>query len=111
MTQPHSGAHAPDPRAELSSMVEAGLGRAVDADVLSQLLTMQERLQNSIGELSALLIDHKITRQEYVKKLDQALIEARRAGQAAMGAKNFYKVFGDMRADQLGDVSAFLAEH
>jgi hypothetical protein len=110
MTPSLSDAQSPDPRSELSSLIQAGLGRTIDDNTLSSLLIMQERLQNRIGELGALLMDHKITRQEYIEELDQALIEARQAGQKLIGPKNFYKVFGDLRADHLGDVSAFMEE-
>ena len=110
MTPSLSDAQSSDPRSELSSIIQAGLGRPVDDEKLSGLVIMQERLQTRIGELGALLMDHKITRQSYIEELDKALIEARQMGQKLIGPKNFFKVFGDMRADQLGDVSAFLEE-
>jgi hypothetical protein len=110
MTPSPSNAQSSDPRSELSSLIKAGLGRSVAEDKLSGLVIMQERLQHRIGELSALLMDHKITRRRYLEELDKALAEACRTGQKLIGARNFFKVFGDMRADHLGDVSAFLEE-
>lgn len=103
-----SSAQSSDPRSELSSLVQAGLGRPVDEDALSGLVIMQERLQHRIDELCELLADHKITRKSYVDELDNALTEARQTGQKLIGPKNFFKIFGDMRADHLGDVSVFL---
>ena len=71
---------------------------------------MQERLQHRIGELTALLGQNKMSRQNYVQELDRALAAASRSGEHLMGFENFHRVFGELAANQLGDVEAFV-EH
>jgi hypothetical protein len=108
MTQGLSGADLPDYRSEISSLIQAGLGHTVDEKTLSALAMMQERLQTRLGELGALLREHKISPKRYIDELDRTLIEASSTGEKLMGAEDFHKVFGELRADQLGDVSLFL---
>jgi len=111
MTQSFSDADRPDFRSELSSLVQAGLGHSVDDKTLSSLAEMQENLQLRIGQLAALLMEHKISPNSYVQELDRALIEASLTGERLMGVEDFHRVFGELRADQLGDVSAFLEQY
>jgi hypothetical protein len=109
MTEPISGSETSDAKSELSSLIEAaGLGHSVDDGTLSALATMQERLQNRIGELAALLTQHKISRPRYIQELDQALAAASRAGEKLMGFEDFHRVFGELKADELGDVATFV---
>jgi hypothetical protein len=112
MTQPPSGAELPDSRSELSSLIKAGLGHSVDEKTLLALAKMQEHLQDQIGHLSGLLMEHKIAPRRYLEELDRALSEASKTGERLMGSKeDFHRVFGELRADQLGDVSAFLEQY
>jgi hypothetical protein len=111
MTQSLSDAELPDSRSELSSLIQAGLGHPVDEETLSALATMQSHLQARIGELSALLMDHKISPKRYIDELDRALSEASLTGAKLMGVEDFHRVFGELRADQLGDVSVFLEQY
>jgi hypothetical protein len=112
MTQPLSGAETPDSRSELSSLIKAGLGHSVDEKTLLALAKMQEHLQNRIGHLSGLLMEHKISSKRYLEELNRALSEASKTGERLMGSKeDFHRVFGELRADQLGDVSVFLEQY
>jgi hypothetical protein len=112
MTQPLSGAELPGSRSELSSLIKAGLGHSVEEKTLLALAKMQEDLQNRIGHLSGLLMEHKISPKHYLEELDLALSEASKTGERLMGSKeDFRRVFGELRADQLGDVSAFLEQY
>jgi hypothetical protein len=61
-------------------------------------------------ELAALLGQKKISRQDYIEELDRALAAASRSGEDLMGFENFHRVFGELTANQLGDVTAFV-EH
>jgi hypothetical protein len=110
MTQSLSDAEHPDSRSEISSLVQAGLGHSVDDKTLSALAAMQEHLQNRIGQLAELLVEHKISPKGYIQELDRALIEASLTGERLMGVEDFHRVFGELRAGQLGDVSAFLKQ-
>jgi hypothetical protein len=109
MTDPVSG--TPNPKAELSSMIQAGLGHSVNEKTLSKLVGMQKRLQDRISELSAMLSAHTISSRKYTEELNRALREASSAGEDIMGSDDFHRVFGpELRADQLFDTDAFLRE-
>jgi hypothetical protein len=51
-----------------------------------------------------------MSRQHYTEELDRVLAAASRSGEDLMGFENFHRVFGDLTANQLGDVAAFV-EH
>ncbi len=109
MTEPTANVD-PDPRAELSSLIEAGLGHSVDDDKLSALAMMQEHLQTRIGELGGMLADHKISPERYLDELNRAFDQASSTGEKILGREDFHRVFGELKADQLGDLSTFFAE-
>jgi hypothetical protein len=97
----------PDPKAELSELVEAGLGHTVSDATLTELFKMQERLQSRIGEAVAQLAQNKISRKSYLEKLNLALADASRMGEMLIGAEDFHRVFGNMTAENLIDTRVF----
>jgi hypothetical protein len=110
MTEPVSGTS--NPKVELSYLIEAGLGHPVNEETLSELVGMQKRLQDRIGELSTMLSTHAISSRKYIEELNRALREASLAGEDIMGPRDFHRVFGpELRADQLFDIDAFLREN
>jgi hypothetical protein len=58
-----------------------------------------------------MLLSGEITREEYISRLDGAMIEAAHVGRDQLGRENFQKVFGDFRVDEIIDVPAFIGAH
>jgi hypothetical protein len=111
MTTPIS-AIDPASISEMASIIQAaGLDHPIDKGQLSELAIMQERLQSRVAALAEMHTRHKISSKKYIEELDRALREAERVGEKIIGRKDFHQVFGEMRADQLVDVQAFVREH
>jgi len=110
MSQPLSNDDFFESRQELSALVKAGLGHPVDDATLTALANMQARLQDRIGELGGLLLEHRISRPRYIEELNRVLSDASSMGERILGFEDFHKVFGDLSADQLGDPAVFLAD-
>jgi hypothetical protein len=99
----------PDPKVELSELIQAGLGHTVSDGTLSALCKMQGQLQYRISEAAGLLAQHKITRRDYLERLDIALREASKVGAILIGEKEFRQVFGEMTTENLIDADIFLS--
>jgi hypothetical protein len=108
MTRPISVIEDADPASEMASLIEAArLGHPVNKGQLTALVAMQERLQSRISFLAELHTIHRISSKKYLEELDRALHEASIAGQKILGSDDFYRVFGELRADQIIDIEAF----
>lgn len=99
----------PDKRSKLSALIRAGLGHQVDQRTFDALAEMQNRLQARQLELSKLILERKISREEYIAQLDEALKRAAVIGEKLLGSDDFHKIFGEFRLHNLGDVSKFVA--
>jgi hypothetical protein len=102
---------SPDPRSELSSLIQSQLGQPIDNRKLSDLMVMREHLQEQIDALSDQLMEREITPKAYLEGLDEALIRASKVGTDILGYTNFRKVFGELRANRLGDAKVFLEQY
>lgn len=101
----------PDPRSELFSLIEVGLGHPVEKRKFAALAAMREHLQDKMDQLSDLLMNRKIDPSTYLEDLDKALIEASHTGEEILGYTDFHKIFGELRVNKLGDARAFIAEY
>ena len=100
----------PDPRSELSALIEAAdLGHPIDDRVLDALVDMQATLHARQEELAQMLLVKKISRNEYVSNLDGIMREAARVGEHLLGFDDFHKVFGEFRVHNMVDVKTFVA--
>jgi hypothetical protein len=99
-----------DQKAELLSLIKAGLGHPVNDDDLSALAKMQQRLQSRVVDLGEQLSVHKITPTRYIQELESAFQEASKFGEKILGKKDFHTVFGEMTANNLFDVEQFFRE-
>jgi len=99
-----------DQKAELSSLIQAGLGHSVNDETLSALAKMQERLQSRVAKLGELLSVHEITPTRYIQELESAFKEASKFGERILGEKDFHAVFGEMTPNNLFDVEQFFRE-
>lgn len=98
-----------DRRARVSKLVEAGLGHSVNAEICDALAEMQAVLQARQVELAQLLMTKEISKEKYIRELDEAMKIASDAGEQILGFEGFHKVFGEFRVHNLGDVSKFLS--
>jgi len=99
----------PDPRSELSALIEAaGLGHPIGQQKLDELLKIQAGLHAKQKQLAGWLLGKKITKTEYVAKLDAIMKEAARAGEKVLGFDDFHKVFGEFSVQSILDVKAFV---
>jgi hypothetical protein len=105
-----TGAHDdPDPRSELSALIEAAsLGHPIGNQKLEALLKIQENLRASQEQLAQWLLKKKITKTEYVAKLDTIMRESARAGEEVLGFDDFHKVFGEFSVQSILDAKAFV---
>jgi hypothetical protein len=105
-----TGGHGdPDPRSELSALIEAaGLGHPIGRQKLDELLEIQASLHANQEQLAGWLLGKKITKTEYVAKLDTVMKEAARAGEKVLGFDDFHKVFGEFSVQSILDVKAFV---
>jgi hypothetical protein len=99
----------PDRGSKLSALVYAGLGYLADKKTVDGLAEMQALLQKRQLELAQLVMTKKLSREQYIAELDEAMKQASNMGEKLLGFDDFHKVFGEFRAPNLGDVSAFLA--
>jgi hypothetical protein len=99
-----------DPRSELSTLLEAGLGHPVDARVFDGLVGMQVKLHAEQEKLAFRLVSQEISREQYLSLLDSIMIEAARTGENLLGFDEFHKVFGEFRAYDIVDANAFVAD-
>jgi hypothetical protein len=106
MTHPTFG-HS-DPRSELASIIQAGLGHPIDELKIADLAAMREHLENEVDRLSDQLMGKEITPEIYLFKLDKLLTEVSKIGEKILGSEDFHKVFGELRTDRLGDAKLFL---
>lgn len=96
--------------AELSELVEAGLGHPVDDQVIEALAEMQAKLQSQQQELARLLAMEKISREKYIGQLDAIMQEAALKGTRALGSDDdFHKIYGEFRVHSIIDVNTFVA--
>lgn len=98
----------PDRRSKLSALIRAGLGHPVNQKTLDDLAEMQSRLRERQLELASLVTNEKISREEYIAELDEALKRASVIGEKLLGFDDFHKVFGEFRVHNLGDVPKFV---
>ena len=103
--------HEPDPRVELSSLIQSTLGHPVDNKKFAALIAMREALQDRIDQLSDELMERELSPEAYLERLDQTLIEASRQGEDILGYSDFHKVFGELRIEKLGDAKLFLEQY
>jgi hypothetical protein len=105
-----AGAHDDsDPRSELSALIEAAsLSRPVGDQKLEDLLKIQENLRISQEQLARWVLRKKITKHEYVAKLEIAMKEATRAGEEVLGVDDFHKLFGEFSVQSIIDMNAFV---
>jgi hypothetical protein len=103
--------HEPDPRTELSSLIQATLGHPVDGSKFAALIALREDLQDRIDQLSDDLMEREISPQAYLELLDQTLIQASHRGEEILGSSDFHKVFGELRVNKLGDAKLFLEQY
>ena len=76
----------PNPRSELYALIEAAsLGHPVGNQKLEALLQIQENLRASQEQLARWLLVKKITKAEYIARLDTVMKETARAGEASIG--------------------------
>ncbi len=108
-----TGAHDdPDPRSELSALIEAAsLGHPVGDQKLEALLKIQEDLHASQQQLARWLLVKKITKADYVAKLDAVMKEAALAGEKVLGFDDFHKVFGEFGIQSILDTNVFIGGH
>lgn len=103
---------SPDPRTELAALIEAGLGHPLtDPKKFQRLVDMQTKLHAEQDALSRMLVSGEITPEEYISRLGGAMAEAAIVGRDELGRKNFEKVFGDFRVEEIIDVPAFIGAH
>jgi hypothetical protein len=102
--------YEPDPKAELSELIECGLGHSVSDAKIAGLLEMQERLRYRIGSAAGLLAGRKIDKKHYLRLLDIALSEASETGTELIGEEEFHQVFGPMTAETLIDPNVLFSE-
>jgi hypothetical protein len=88
----------PDRSSKLSALASAGLGHLVDKRSVEGLAEMQARLQTRQVELAQLVMTGKISREKYIKELDEAMRQAAKTGESLLGVDDFHKVFGKFRA-------------
>jgi hypothetical protein len=99
----------PDPRSELFALIEAAsLSHPIGEQKLKALLKIQENLRASQEQLAQWLLVKKITKTEYVAKLDTVMRENARAGEEVLGFDDFHKVFGEFSVQSILDVKAFV---
>jgi len=105
-----TGAHDdPDPRSELSALIEAAsLSHPIGSQKLEALLKIQEDLRANQEQLARWLLLKRITKTEYVAKLDTVMREAALAGEEVLGFDDFHKVFGEFNVQSVLDVKAFV---
>jgi len=97
----------PDRSSKLSALASAGLGHLVDKRSVEGLAEMQARLQTRQVELAQLVMTGKISREKYIKELDEAMRQAAKTGESLLGVDDFHKVFCDthgLRRDDVGRV-------
>jgi hypothetical protein len=100
----------PDRRTRLSAMIRAGLGHSVDDKICDALAEMQRGLQARQTELAELMLENKISREKYLRDLDEAMRTAAAVGEDLLGRDDFHKVFGEFRVHKFGDTAKFIAE-
>jgi hypothetical protein len=98
-------------KAEMLSLVQAGLGHSVGEDTIAGLMRMQSRLQSRIAELGDMLSVHQISAENYIVEMDRAMDEASAVGERLLGRKDFHAVFGEMKASNLFDIEEFFREN
>jgi hypothetical protein len=100
-----------DPRSELFALIEAAsLGHTIAHQKLEALLEVQENLRANQEQLAQWLIAERISKLDYVAKLDAAMQETARAGEEILGFEDFHRVFGDFNVDSIIDVKAFVGD-
>jgi len=99
-----------DQKAEMSSLVLAGLGHSVNDEALSALAEMQEHLQHCVAKLGEMLSVHEITGEQYIQEMESAFREASKRGERVLGKEDFRAVFGEMTASNLFDIEKFFRE-
>jgi hypothetical protein len=106
------GDEYPDPRAELSALIEAGLGHPItDPKKFERLVDMQAKLHAEQERLSNRLLAGEISQEKYISDLDAAMRDAALVGKDLLGPKNFRKIFGEFRVHEIIDVPAFIEGH
>jgi len=99
----------PDPRSELSNLIEAGLGHPIeDPQVFEGLLDMQTRLHAEQETLADLFLARDISREQYISRLDAIMRDAARTGARLLGDDDFHKIFGEFAVHNIVDVNAFI---
>lgn len=86
----------PNSRAELSSLIEAGLGHAIDDQVLDALHSIRRRLQEEQDYLAYRLNESVISKEEYLRELETSLRKAQSDGERLLGMRQFQDIFGEL---------------
>jgi hypothetical protein len=107
-----AGDESPDPRSELSALIEAGLGHPIDdPKKFEGLVDMQTTLHAEQERLALLFLAREITREQYISRLDGIMRDAARTGERLLGYRDFHKIFGKFRVHDVVDVNAFVDGH
>jgi hypothetical protein len=86
MSNGTAGDESPDPRAELSALIEAGLGHPItDPKKFEGLVEMQAKLHAEQERLSNLVLAGKISQDQYISDLDAAMRDAALVGKDLLG--------------------------
>lgn len=103
---------APDPRAELMALIEAGLGRPItNPKTFEGLVQMQTRLHAEQDKLANLLLASEISQDEYIARLDAAMMDAAIIGTDLLGRADFVRIFGEFRVGEVVDIPSFIENH
>jgi hypothetical protein len=81
-------------RAELSALVEMGLGEHLDEDTFHKLADIQSSLRSEQEKLASLLEIGKISDKKYLLDFNQALRHAMEESKMLLGDKRFKSIFG-----------------
>jgi hypothetical protein len=98
--------------AELSALVELGLGRPLDRERFNALAAIQRDLRKSQEALADDLEKGKITPEAYLGMLDQTLTQTMHKSEELLGYDNFKAIFGEppQTSENLIDSEAFLRQ-
>jgi hypothetical protein len=96
--------------AELSALVELGLGTKLNVETFSKLAEIQFSLRQEQKKLATILQDGKITEKQYLGYFNSALSNAINQTQKLLGPDRFKAIFGEAgyQPEQLIDPEIFL---
>jgi hypothetical protein len=98
--------------AELTALVEIGLGKRLDDATFKQLAEIQFALRSEQEELLRQLETGKISDKEYLDRFSRALVSAMKQSQNLLGFERFKSIFGEagFQPERLIDPEIFFGQ-